>query len=384
MLKTYTTEQLHCIALCSVKGIGYASAEKLITYFGSAENVFLASSKDLLRKTHIQPGLVTEILSKRTINEAEFLIAEHLKSKIDIITPWDDLYPYRLKQASNAPTMLFCRETSYLNHSRIVSVVGTRNSTIYGKRVVNDLIGGLVHLNPLIVSGLAYGIDIIAHKCALNLNLPTIAVYAGGVDMVYPKEHEKIANSIVDHGGLITEYPLGTKVEPYQFAARNRIVAGMADATIVVEAPEKSGALITAYYANEYNREVFAVPGNLYEKNSVGCHNLVINNQAHIITSANDLIRIMNWDYEGLISSKPRQLDIDFDLNLSENEVNLIKFISQYPSGIHIDDIAALINLNIGQLSALLLQLEMKGILNSLPGKKYKLLAMHASIQNAR
>jgi DNA processing protein len=372
-LKTYSKEQLHCIALCMIKGVGYVYADKLINYFGSAENVFLASPKELIRNTQTQPSYVSEIVSKKTITEAEILIKEHTKANIDIITPWDDLYPHRLKHTTNAPTILFCKGTNFLNHKKIVSVVGTRNPTNYGRKVVNDFIENLVAHSTLIVSGLAYGIDITAHKCALNLNLPTVAVYAGGLDMVYPKEHEKVANSIISHGGLVTEYQLGTKVETYQFAARNRIIAGMADATIVIEAPERSGALITAYYANDYNREVFAVPGSLYDKNSVGCHNLIMKNQAHLITSINDLILIMNWDRESLQSVKAKQLSISLELTLSENEESLLKLIAQYSHGIHIDDISASVKLTVGQLSAILLHLEMKELIVALPGKKYRL-----------
>lgn len=374
MKTNYNSEEIYCIALSLIKGIGYTQTQKLICHFGTAENLYNSSIKEIAKTKFLPRRITEEILSKKTISLAQELISKHIKEGISLLTPYDSLYPFRLKHIPDAPTLLFCKGIEFLNHTKIISIVGTRNATPYGKKVVQNLIAELIDLNPLILSGLAYGIDITAHKTAIELGLPTIAVYAGGIDIIYPKDHAHIAEKITKYGGLITEYPIGTKIEVYQFPARNRIVAGMTDAVVVIEAPKKSGALITAIYANDYDREVFAVPDNIFNKNAIGCHNLITNNQAHLLTSAKDLIKIMNWDNTQKKKDEPKQLVIDLGkAALSEKENLIVNIISQNNSGIHIDNLVNITDLSIGQLSSILLNLEMSGYITCMPGKKYKI-----------
>lgn len=373
MKTNYTTEEIYCIALSLINGIGYTQTQKLICHFGTAENLYKSSIKEISKPKFLSRRITEEIVSKKTIILAQELINKHTKAGISLLTPYDSLYPFRLKHIPDAPTLLFCKGIEFLNHHKVISIVGTRDATSYGKKVVQNLIEELLEQNPLILSGLAYGIDITAHKTAIEIGLPTIAICAGGIDMIYPKDHAHIAEKITKHGGLITEYPIGTKIEVYQFPARNRIVAGMTDAVVVIEAPKKSGALITAIYANDYNREVFAVPDNIFNKNAVGCHNLIMNHQAHLLTSAKDLIKVMNWDNTQKKENEPKQLIIDLGKTLSEKENLIVKIISQHNSGIQIDNLINITDLSIGQLSSILLNLEMSGYITCIPGKKYKI-----------
>lgn len=256
-------EKIHQIALSQVKGVGYVLSNKLMACFGSAQAIFQGSLKELIRVLGGNRSLAQAILSKRGLAEANELWAAHNKADIRIITPWEEVYPQRLKHIYGAPTLLYLRGNVELNKARIISIVGTRRATDYGKKVVETLLSALSAYPLLVVSGLAYGVDIHAHRTAMELGLPTLAVLAGGVDTIYPALHKKVAEAMLARGGLLSEHPLETKPEAHQFAARNRLIAGVADATIVVEAGQSSGALITANYANEYDREVFAVAGSI-------------------------------------------------------------------------------------------------------------------------
>lgn len=375
MQENYTEENICCIALGLIKGLGHAYMSRLMNHFGAAEAVFLANPKELVQHTSVPRSVASEIFSKKTIADAENLVTLHTKNQIGIFTPWDCRYPQRLKAITNPPLILFCKTTNYghLNHARTVSIVGTRNATTYGKRVVETLVQELAAQSVLIISGLAYGIDIAAHKSAILADLPTVAVYAGGIDMVYPREHALVAKEIVEQGALITEYPLGTKVEQYHFVLRNRIVAGMSDAVIVVEAPKKSGALITAEYANEYNREVFAVPGQIFDKISAGCHDLIFKNRAHLLTNVGDMLYIMAWQEPiRAQNAKIEQMRLDLAPDLTEKEKLLLKIISSKQDGMHIDEICNTSKLESGVLAMMLLQLEMNDLIVSMPGRHYQ------------
>ena len=226
----------------------------------------------------------------------------------------------------------------------------------------------------LVVSGLAYGVDIHAHRTALELGLSTLAVVAGGVDTIYPAPHKKIAEAMLAQGGLLSEHPLRTKPEAHQFAARNRIIAGIADATIVVEAGKRSGALITANYANEYNREVFAVSGGIYEPYSAGCHQLIKTHQANLLTSAADIIYTMNWDEE--VGTSKNTPDVLGSLpELTEVERGAVQTIGRLQKEVHIDELSYQTQIPLNQLAVILLQLELKKIVKVLPGKKFRLAA---------
>ena len=248
-----------------------------------------------------------------------------------------------------------------------MAIVGTRKASDYGKTVVRKLLEELTHYKPLIVSGLAYGIDIQAHKDALELGLQTIGVMATGIDIIYPSVHKNTARKMVDQGGLLSEYTFGSEAEPMRFPARNRIIAGMADVTVVIEAAKEGGALITADIANGYDREVMAVPGRITDSSSEGCNNLIRQNKAHTLTQASDLIELMNWDINPAPSS--RQL-IMTDLN--EDELLIYAVLTDHTQ-VHIDELSWKSQLPMHKISSVLLQMEFKGIVKVLPGKKFAL-----------
>ena len=373
-------EKIHQIALSQVKGVGYVLSNKLMASFGSAQAIFQGSLKELIRALGGNRSLAQAILSQRGLSEANELWAAHHQADIQIITPWEEVYPQRLKHIYGVPTLLYFRGNAELNKARIISIVGTRRATDYGKKVVETILNALSAYPLLVVSGLAYGVDIHAHRTALELGLPTLAVLAGGVDTIYPAPHKKVAEAMLARGGLLSEHPLATKPEAHQFAARNRIIAGIADATIVVEAGKSSGALITANYANEYNREVFAVAGSIYEPYSAGCHQLIKTHQAHLLTSAADIIDMMNWGEE-VATAKHRPAVFASLPELTEVERGAVQTIGRLQKEVHIDELSYQAQIPLNQLASILLQLELKKIVKSLPGKKFRLAACYGGIK---
>lgn len=364
-------EEIFFLGLTLTQGVGKIFRTKLQNTFSSYEEIFSTSPREL-KKAGIGEKLSTAIHSKEGLKEAESLIEKHEKNNIKVVTQLNSEYPTRLLHTYDAPTALFCKGNFQLNCDKVVAIVGTRNASKDGKKFIEKFIESIAGMDILIISGLAYGVDIEAHKNAMKNNLKTAAIYGGGIDMVYPADHKDYADQISASAGLITEYPMGTKVETYQFVARNRIIAGCSDAVIVVEAPEKSGALLTSNYAAEYNREIFAVPGSIFEKNYVGCNNLIKKNLAHMIISAEDFLQEMNWKKPGS-PQKIKQQTISFETNnLSENEKKIFDVILKSKNKkLHIDEIQENCELNPGMLASLLLQMEMEDFIISLPGKYY-------------
>ena len=367
-------EKIHQIALSLVKGVGPVLWKKLIAQVGSAQAVFQSSAKNLINIPGSSRRLAYEILKKDTLRAAEALFLAHQQEQIQIISLWDKSYPERLKHITHAPTLLYFQGSTDLNAAKIISIVGTRNATAYGKRMVEKLISELCAYNVLIVSGLAYGIDIHAHKTALKHGLSTLAVLAGGLDVIYPSAHKKVASEILVQGGMLSEHPLQTLLEAHQFPARNRIIAGIADATIVVEANQKSGALITADCANAYDREVFAVPGSIYESYSSGCNYLIKTQQAHLITSAADIAYIMNWQ-AGKSTVQPSKHVLERLPQLTTEEQGAVQALEKLQKEVHIDELSYQAKIPLNQLSSVLLQLELKNIVKFLPGRKFRLAA---------
>jgi DNA processing protein len=369
-----TAEKVYQIALSQVRGVGYVLAKKLMARFGSAQAIFQSTLQTLTKVPGISSCIAQEICDSNAFSKAAELLASHDKAHTCMITPWEDAYPERLRHIYGAPMLLYLRGNVALNTAKTIGIVGTRSATNYGKKVVETLLSELSIYPLLIVSGLAYGIDIHAHKIALELGLPTLAVVAGGVDTIYPTAHKRIAEVMLAQGGLLSEHPLRTRPEAHQFAARNRIIAGIAEATIVVEAGQKSGALITARYANEYNREVFAVPGGIYEPYSVGCHHLIKTHQAHLLTSATDIVDAMQWDRATPVSKST----LDFSersLTLTDAERDIVATLDKLRKEVHIDELSYQTQIPLNRLSAALLQLELKKIVKVLPGKKFRLAA---------
>jgi len=362
-------EKLFQLALTLVPGLGDILVKNLVSYCGSAKEVFsLPISK--LTKTPGVGQTIAKAIKRYNIKEAESQLKDLESKNIEIIFFTDKKYPIRLKNIYDAPALIYLSGNINLNHQRMLAIVGTRNASQHGKAFVKEFVKELAGHNIIIVSGLAYGIDIEAHKAALQYNIPTIAVIASGLDIIYPQVHTKYANKMIETGGLLTEYPLKTSLDPARFPARNRIIAGLTDATVVVEAGNKGGALITADLASGYDREVFAIPGRWNDKYSFGCNEIIKRNIAQSICSAKDLEYYMQWPIEDAFEEVAVTLDrAEFD----EAEWTVINIIGQARAAMHIDDLSWQSKINASQLAAILLNLEFRGIVNSIPGKKYML-----------
>lgn len=353
-----------------IPGIGNINSKKLIAFFGNVENIFKAKKPDLLKVQGIGAFLANEILNKSVLDDAAKEMEFLEKNKIDSYFLLDKEYPERLKHCEDSPVILYFKGVANLNKQKIISIVGTRKATQYGKEHCNELIKNL-QLNghdPIIISGLAYGIDICAHKAALKYNLPTIAVLGHGLTTMYPASHKKHARDIIKRGGLLTEFSSKAKLDPSNFVKRNRIIAGMADATIVVESGAKGGSLITADIANSYNRDVFAFPGRVNDKYSIGCNRLIKTNRAALIENINDLEYILGWEKEKAKGAIQKQLFVELSVD-EQKVIDSLKLEEQ----LSIDVICLKTNFPMSKVSSILLKLEFSGLVKSLPGKIYKL-----------
>jgi len=364
-------DMLQQIALTKIKGVGPRTARTLLAYCGSAENVFRSGRKELLKIPNIGPQLVEAILGADHLREAEKELAFAEKHRIDLLWMEDEGYPKRLKQCEDAPLLLYFRGTASMNPKHCVSIVGTRSVTAYGKTLTEELVTGLREFDVQIVSGLAYGVDVLAHRQALKQDIPTIGVLGHGMDMIYPAVHRDTAGKMLENGGLLTEFPSETKPERMNFPARNRIIAGLSDVTVVVEAARKGGALITAEIANSYNRDVCAFPGRIDQEFSEGCNYLIKTNRAHLVRNAKDLIYLMGWDREAQPKTGKQLSFLPPQLGGDESAVyDLLKDREQ----VHIDEIAIQLDWPMSKLAFVLLEMEMNGHILSLPGKVYKVL----------
>jgi len=359
---------LQQIALTKIKGVGPRTARNLLAYCGSVEGIFRSDRRELLKIPNIGPHLAEAIFARDYLPEAEKELAFVEKHKIDLIWIEDERYPKRLKQCEDAPLLLYYKGNAALNPPHCVSIVGTRNATAYGKALTDELVVGLRGLDVLVVSGLAYGIDVFAHRQALKHNIPTIGVLGHGMDMIYPAAHRDIAGKMLESGGLLTEFPSGTKPERMNFPARNRIIAGLADVTVVVEAARKGGALITAEIANGYNRDVCTFPGRIDQEFSEGCNYLIKTNRAHLIRRAEDLVYLMGWD-SGTKPTAGRQLSLLPQLRGDERTV--FDYLQGHEQA-QVDDMATHLGWPTSRLALVLLEMEMNGLILSLPGKVYK------------
>lgn len=363
-------DRLSLLALHFIPGIGDFFVKQLVSYCGSAEEVFKMPKGKLLKIPGVGESTVALLKSSNPFIEAEQEIRKAEKEDTQILFYLDKAFPQRLKQFDDCPSLLYVKGNVNLNTKRTIGVVGTRQATTYGKEMVEQLIEQLVPLQPLIVSGLAYGIDIHAHKESLKHNLPTLGVMGSGMDIIYPALHKDTARKMLECGGLATENPFGTKPDAHNFPARNRIIAAMADALIVVEAAEKGGALITAEIANSYNKDVFAVPGAVGQLYSEGCNKLIKSNRAHLITSGKDIEYIMNWSPETSKERMPEQLDLAL---YDADEQSILTMLRDKNGPMMIDELSRMSTLSPSTLASLLLNLEFKNAVRSLPGKMYKL-----------
>lgn len=358
---------LYDIALTQLFMVGPRTARTLIEHLGSAEAVFKEKPETLRAIGNIgtyisDKGYQTEAL-KRAKEELEFIA----KNKIKVI-PFSSVdYPTRLAQCNDAPQVLYQFGDCDLNASKFVAIIGTRNATKYGRDLTNELVKTLASSNPdiVIISGLAYGIDIAAHKAALEYGLPTIGVVAHGLDRIYPHAHRQYASQMTQSGGaILTEYLSKTTPDPQNFVQRNRIVAGMCDVAVIVESAIKGGSLITANIANDYNRDVMAFPGRVGDKTSEGCNKLIRQHKAEIITSPEDLINLMGW-------SAPEKNAVQQSLfnDLSPEQQAVIELLKTEPQ--HINTISLNLDLSIQKTSALLTEMVFDELIDQLPGDVY-------------
>lgn len=361
---------LYEIALTMLPGIGDVSGKKLVAYCGGTREVFKFTRKELLQLKVLSATVVDHLLSGRdeALRKAESEIRFIEKYRITPLFFLDKQYPFRLGNCADAPVMLYYKGTADLNAARIVGIVGTRNATEYGRDMCQKIVEGLADMGVLIISGLALGIDSCAHKSSLQCGIPTVGVLGHGLDRIYPAQNKALAGKMIENGGLITEFPSNTKPDRENFPQRNRIIAGMCDALIVVEAASSGGALITAEIANSYNRDVFAVPGRLTDEYSKGCNAYIKTNRAALIDSAQDLKYIMGWD-----SKTPVNQSIQRELfqELSEEEKSLMTLF--HPGeNIGIDLLISDSGFKSSQVAKILLSLEFKGMIKCLPGKRYQ------------
>lgn len=366
-------ERFYDVALTFLQGIGVVYAKKLVSYFGSSKKLFEASYSDIR-----QIPFINENIALRMYDSFESVLArardEELyvsSNDIDLVTFTQDDYPARLAECVDAPLVLYYKGSPDFAAKKIVAIVGTRNATRYGEDFCNKLISQFSEKYPdvVIVSGLAFGIDVAAHKAALENNIVTWGVLGHSLETIYPTKHTRIANNMVEAGGaIITDYCHGSTIEPFNFAKRNRIVAGLCDAIVVVESAEKGGSIITADLANNYNKDVFAVPGNVNSSASKGCNKLIKTNRANLCEDLSDIEYIMNWKPK----TKTKNLKIKFPVELSANEQKIVDLLKQFEF-LDIDSLNRKLELEPNEISLALLQLEMKDVINSLPGKIYAL-----------
>ncbi len=365
-------DRQHFIALALAPKVGPVLFKAIVAYAGSALAFFSLTQPQVAKIPRIGRRLL-EIRQQREslLSQAATLLANQTKDGYRLLTALDEEYPKRLKANSDAPVLLFTKGSADLNASRTVGIVGTRSATPYGRAITKKICEDLLPYQPSIVSGLAYGIDIEAHRSALNLGLPTIAVLGSPIHLIYPAVHQGTAAQLVqENGALMSEYGPRSPMLPGNFPARNRIIALLSDALLVVEAAKKGGALITAELAFGYQKEVFAVPGNLQATFSEGCNQLIRKMKAAIYTGPEDLAEALHWSKPGE-ERKPKPLQ-DFS-GREEKEFKILTHL-QTKGDTELDQLAHVLQIPLGMLSSKLLSLEFEGIIQSLPGKKYKLL----------
>jgi len=363
-------ELMYKIAITKIPNIGNVHAKSLMQIFKEPAQIFNASKSQLEKIEGIGSVRASAIKAFRDFDQCKKEIEFIQKHAIDALFFTDEKYPKRLLNCYDSPIMLYFKGSRHLNASKIISIVGTRSNSEYGKQICEKFISDLKLKDVLIVSGLAYGIDTIAHRAALNNNIETIGVLAHGLDRIYPTANKQLAKEMIFKGGLLTEFMSGTNPDKQNFPNRNRITAGICDALVVVETSKKGGSLITAELANDYNKDVFAFPGKVTDIKSEGCNKLIQLNKAHLITHANDLLEMMQWN-EIKSNVKKSSPKLFYDLNVEELEI--LEFFKQKTDW-HIDELCIQSKMNNSKIAGVLLSLEMNGIINSLPGKIYRYL----------
>lgn len=365
-------EQICSIALSLCEGIGHIGAKRLVESVGSATELFARRKELPMLIPDLRPSVVKALDNKEAFCRAEEELRFAEAHGIRCLTLKDEAYPSRLRECEDAPIVLFFQGHTDFNQLHVVAMVGTRHATDYGKEFCAEFIHDLATYCPdaLIVSGLAYGIDIHSHREAQRNNLATVAVLAHGLDRIYPYVHRHTAQEIQAKGGLLTEFLTQTNPDRQNFVQRNRIVAGLSDAVIVVESGAKGGSLITAGLANDYNRECFAVPGKRNDTFSIGCNQLIRDHKAQILLNAEEFVKAMNWDTpKTRVTNVQRNLFLDF----TPEEERIIHILNQR-GDLHINALVVESGIPVNRMSALLFELEMKGVIRANVGGSYHLL----------
>jgi DNA processing protein len=359
---------LAVLRLQKTPSVGDILAKKLIVATGDVEQIFQEKSKVLQKINGIGTHVLRQLLNKKSLEIAEIELEYILENNIETAYFLEDDYPKNLQQCIDGPILFFKDGTINFKNERIISIVGTRNMTSYGRVFCESLLADLAEYNPIIVSGFAYGVDICAHKAAIKNNLQTLAVLAHGFDEIYPKIHKQYMHQVCENGGFITEFWHDEHPLREHFLKRNRIIAGISQATIIIESAEKGGSLVTADIANSYSREVFAVAGRNTDRYSTGCNQLIKNNQAALLTSAEDIAKMLNWDLEPKTST-PKQHELFIELNEIEQKI----YDHLFKTGKKVLDAIALeCRIPVYKLAPMLLQMELKGVIKPLPGKLFE------------
>ena len=364
------TDLLYVLALQQVQNIGDITAKKLISHCGTAEAVLKEKKQNLLKIDGIGSVLLNNLFEKKYLISAEKEIQFINDNAIDYLYFLDTNYPEKLKHCIDSPVLLFQTGTVNLKKQRIISIVGARKITTSGISFCEQLIETLTVYNPVIVSGFAYGTDITAHKAAMKNKLQTVGCLAHGLNQIYPKVHKKYMTSVEENGGFFTEFTSQDAFDKNNFLKRNRIIAGLSEATIVIESAEKGGSLVTADIANSYNRDVFAVPGRTTDLQSVGCNNLIKHQKAHLLSNPLDVPYILNWELED--AKKPaiqKQLFVELD----DTEKTIYNYLKENEKQ-QLDIIAISCNLPIFKVASVLLNMELKGVIRPLPGKLFEVI----------
>ncbi|MBL7764681.1 MAG: DNA-protecting protein DprA [Chitinophagaceae bacterium] len=362
-------ELIYRLALTKINGLGPVRQKKLLSLTQDTSDIFKASKKYLMSAGGISANLADMLKKFRDFDEIEKELIWCQKNKVKILQFDQDDYPLRLKQCSDGPAILFYKGQDILSSPKMISIIGTRLYTDYGKRVCEDLIESLKPYQIVVVSGLAYGIDIIAHKSCIKNQIPTVGVMANGLTQIYPSVHSSTARDMLFEGGLMTEYFSNEKPEKRNFPSRNRIVAGLCDATIIIETDVKGGSMITADIAHAYNRELFCFPGRSIDVKSSGCNLLIRQMKAQMITKPEDLVEALGWSKKKMKKTAQRNLFVD----LNDTEMKVYQLLNEHDH-LHLDEILLRTDFSTTQLATVMLSLEMQGLIKVLPGKLVSLI----------
>jgi DNA processing protein len=364
-------ELQHQIALTFIPQVGSVTAKLLVSYCGGAAEVFRASKQNLLKIPGVGPQIADNISSSQPLLLAEKEMEFMDQHGVEAVFYSEEKFPIRLKQLSDAPTILYFKGSSLdlFNKNRVLAIVGTRKPTDYGKQSCEEFVEGMQPYGALIVSGLAYGVDITAHKKSVALGIPNIGVLGHGLGMIYPEDHRSVAMKMIENGGILSEFPHKTPPDRENFPMRNRIIAGLCDALLVVETVASGGSMISAKMATQYSRDIFAIPGRPRDVMSAGCNLLIKTDKARLVESADDLAKYLNWEKSG----HPKSIQKSLFLDLSVTETLVVDTIRDNIE-IPIDQLTFKTGLKPGELASLLLKLEFQGVLRSLPGKRYVLI----------